>query len=137
MPFILKIAPEIRVEGRFDRLLLNEAGELVLVDYKTHRISKAKVQQVAANYYWQVQLYGLAVRELWGRLPDRAELYFPYPDSRVTVPLDQANLDKLMAELRDMAEWIRNHREAGDYPAKADCPGCGYEEWCCSYKDEE
>lgn len=137
VPFIIKITPEIRVEGRFDRLLLNEAGELVLVDYKTHRISKAKVQQVAANYYWQVQLYGLAVRELWGRLPDRAELYFPYPDSRVTVPLDQANLDKLMAELRDMAEWIRNHREAGDYPAKADCPGCGYEEWCCSYKDEE
>ncbi|HOP74922.1 MAG TPA: UvrD-helicase domain-containing protein [Bacillota bacterium] len=130
VPFILKIAPEIRVEGRFDRLLLNEAGELVLVDYKTHRISKAKTEQVAAHYFWQVQLYGLAVRELWGRLPDRAELYFPYPDSRVAVPLDQASLDKLVAELRDMAEWIRNHRDAGDYPVKIGCSGCGYKEWC-------
>lgn len=130
VPFIIKITPEIRVEGRFDRLFLNEAGELVLVDYKTHRISKAKTEQVATHYFWQVQLYGLAVRELWGRLPDRAELYFPYSDSRVAVPLDEAALDNLQAELRDMAGWIRTHREAGDYPRKAGCSGCGYKEWC-------
>ncbi|NLY75224.1 MAG: UvrD-helicase domain-containing protein, partial [Firmicutes bacterium] len=99
VPFLLKLTPELRVEGRFDRLLQNEAGELVLVDYKTHRVGAERIKEIAAPYYPQLRLYALAVKSLWGKLPDRAVLYFPYPNREVEVPLDRVSLDRLVAEI--------------------------------------
>ena len=130
VPFILKFGPEARVEGRFDRLYREPGGPLVLVDYKTHRIGPGQVEQVAQKYQWQLQLYALAVAELWGRLPDRAVLYFPYPDRAALVPLDQAALERTVAEVKEIAGFIAVHPHPGDYPAGSDCEDCRYG-WFC------
>jgi ATP-dependent helicase/nuclease subunit A len=130
VPFILKLEGAVRVEGRFDRLYREPGGGLVLVDYKTHRIAPRQVEGAAAKYFWQLQLYALAVAELWGRLPDRAVLYFPYPDRAVEVPLDQAALARTIAEVREIGAFIAAHPYPGDYPAGADCENCRYG-WFC------
>ncbi|MGE5605799.1 MAG: UvrD-helicase domain-containing protein, partial [Bacteroidota bacterium] len=130
VPFLLKLTPELRVEGRFDRLLQNQAGELTLVDYKTHRVPAERVNGIAISYYPQLQLYALAVKALWGRLPHRAVLYFPYPDQGVEVPLDQNSLARLVAEVERMAGFIGEHALPGDYPKCENCWKCNYE-WCC------
>lgn len=130
VPFLLKLTSDLRVEGRFDRLLQNQAGELVLVDYKTHRVSAERVQGIGASYYPQLQLYALAVKALWGRLPDRAVLYFPYPNQEVEVPLDWSLLEQLVAEVEQMAEFINRHDLPVDYPKSSNCQKCSYE-WCC------
>jgi len=131
VPFLLKLTPELRVEGRFDRLLQNEAGELVLVDYKTHRVGAERINEIAAPYYPQLRLYALAVKALWGKLPERAVLYFPYPNREAEVPLDRASLDRLVAEIESMAEFVGSHHRPGDYPQTGKCEQCSYR-WLCS-----
>ncbi len=130
VPFLLKLTPGLRVEGRFDRLLQDRAGELVLVDYKTHRIPGERAQRVGIPYYPQLQLYSLAVKALWGRLPGRAVLYFPYPNLGVEVPLDRDSLGQLVAEVGRMADFISEHGLPEEYPKSSNCLKCGYE-WCC------
>ncbi len=130
-PFLLKLTPELRVEGRFDRVIQNRAGELILVDYKTHRVPAERAPVIAESYYPQLRLYALAVQALWGRLPERAVLYFPYPDQGVEVPLDQASLERLVEEVKAMAEFINGHDLPGAYPKRGDCRNCSYE-WRCN-----
>ncbi len=130
VPFLLKLTSELRVEGRFDRLLQNQAGELILVDYKTHRVPAERVQGIAASYYPQLQLYALAVKALWGRLPDRAVLYFPHPDQGVEVPLDRNSLERLVAEVERMVEFVGRHNLPAEYRKSGNCGKCSYE-WCC------
>jgi ATP-dependent exoDNAse (exonuclease V) beta subunit len=129
-PFQLKLESGVRVEGRFDRLIRHADGKLVLVDYKTHRISGAKTGPVAARYIWQLQLYALAVQALWGCRPERAVFYFPYPDCTVTVPLDEPVLAAMVREVTAIANFIREHDQMMDYPGKTTCPGCVYA-WFC------
>lgn len=130
VPFVIKLGPDIRVEGRFDRLLRTVGGELVLVDYKTHRLPAEAVPVIAARYHWQVRLYALAVEMLWGRRPDRAVIYFPYPDVRSEVTLDEAEFERLREEVERMVEFITAHSRPAEYPGKPDCPGCGLREYC-------
>lgn len=130
VPFLLKIAPRIRVEGRFDRLFVDRDGSLVLVDYKTHRINAGEAEKVAQPYFWQLRLYALAIRELWGRLPDRAELYFIDPNRKVPVSLDQPALDQVVAELLAIGEFIDGHHQAEAYPKGTHCEYCGYLQFC-------
>lgn len=132
VPFQLKLAPNLRVEGRFDRLIKNRRGELVLVDYKTHRLGNSRLQQVAPYYYWQLQLYALAVAAVWGRQPDRAVLYFVYPDTAVPVPLDAAALDTTVQEVLNIGRFLSEHRELTDYPLLEEgrCQACPYC-WFC------
>jgi ATP-dependent helicase/nuclease subunit A len=130
VPFQLKLDAGVRVEGRFDRLLRLSDGKLVLVDYKTHRISGEQTGPVAARYFWQLQLYALAVQALWGCKPDRAALYFPYPDSTVTVPLDETVLAETVREVTAIGRFIREHDRMTDYIRKEICSGCVYA-WFC------
>lgn len=130
VPFLLKLTPKLRVEGRFDRLLQNKAGEMILVDYKTHRVGAERVNAIAVSYFPQLQLYALAVEALWGRLPDRAVLYFPYPNQEVEVPLDRVSLNRLVAEIEAMTEFVGSHDRPGDYPKTGKCESCSYRWWC-------
>ena len=130
VPFLLKFTPRIRVEGRFDRLLQNQAGEFILVDYKTHRIPAERAPEIAASYYPQLRLYALAVQALWGKLPERAVLYFPYPDQGVEVPLDTSSLERLVGEVERMAEFINGQALPAAYRKNGDCRRCDFQLFC-------
>lgn len=130
VPFIVKLNEKLAVEGRFDRLIRDGNSGLILVDYKTHRISAAKAQEVAAGYFWQLQLYALAVEALWGRLPDRAVLYFIYSDEKVAVPLERELLEKTKQEVEAIAEFIGTHPRLEEYKRSGECVACGYRGYC-------
>jgi ATP-dependent helicase/nuclease subunit A len=132
VPFQLKLGENLRVEGRFDRLLQHSEGELVLVDYKTHRTSRAKVAEMALSYFWQLQLYSLAIEAIWGRKPDRAMLYFAYPDTAVAVPIDEAALDATVSEVKTLGRLLAEPgRQLSDFPRReAACEHCSYR-WFC------
>ncbi len=132
VPFMFKLRPHIRVEGRFDRLLQKKSGELVLVDYKTHRISATEADRVATGYFWQLQIYGLAVEMLWGRLPEKASLYFLYPNRVVDVPLDNTQINRIKSEIADMARIISEESDFSAYPPGDNCSDCNYWRFCNS-----
>jgi ATP-dependent exoDNAse (exonuclease V) beta subunit len=81
--FLLYIE-DIVLRGQID-LWFEEAGELVVVDYKTDREEPS-----SEAYSLQLRLYALALEKYAGRLPDRAVLYYVRADKPVEVDLNAA-----------------------------------------------
>ncbi|MEO8096323.1 MAG: UvrD-helicase domain-containing protein [Acidobacteriota bacterium] len=115
-----RVARATRVEREFDFLFetedvilrgqvdlwFEEAGELILVDYKTDR-----EQSSAGDYALQLRLYALAVLRYAGRLPDRALLYYVRPDEAVDVSLGEAELEAAQKSVRR----FREAQERGEF----------------------
>jgi CRISPR/Cas system-associated exonuclease Cas4 (RecB family) len=83
--FMLSIE-DIILRGQID-LWFEEAGELVLVDYKTDREEGAN-----ENYQLQIRLYALALEQYAGRLPDRAVLFYLRSNRAVEVSVEPSEL---------------------------------------------
>jgi ATP-dependent helicase/nuclease subunit A len=73
------------LRGQVD-LWFEEGGELIVVDYKTDRVSND--QESSEAYVLQLQVYALALERYAGRAADRAVLYYLRPDKTVDVPID-------------------------------------------------
>jgi ATP-dependent helicase/nuclease subunit A len=130
VPFLIKLADDQRVEGRFDRLIQAKNGVLTLVDYKSHRITGSEVAVKAKTYFWQLQLYALAIEALWGRLPDQAVLYFLYPNEIVAVPLDQESLAKTRQDVRNIMRFIEEYDKWQEYAQGERCEYCEFRSVC-------
>jgi len=91
------------LRGQVD-LWFEEAGELVIVDYKTHAVSLAEAHARAHEYGLQLRLYALAVEQLAGRAVDRAYLYFLRPNAAVEVDLSPSLLESPSQVVRDFQE---------------------------------
>jgi ATP-dependent helicase/nuclease subunit A len=111
-----------RVEREFDFLLhvedvvlrgqidfwFEEAGELVLVDYKTDR------EESPEQYALQLRLYALALGVYAGRIPDRAVLYYLRSNREVEIDLSEGELKKA----RDGVGEFRAAQEAMEFPLR-------------------
>jgi ATP-dependent helicase/nuclease subunit A len=100
---------DVVVHGQID-LWFEEGGELVVVDYKTDRVTASEVAQRASEYAAQVRLYGLALERLVGRPPDRAYLHFLRPNRVVEVDLRPSLIEspeEIVREYRDRQERER------------------------------
>jgi CRISPR/Cas system-associated exonuclease Cas4 (RecB family) len=131
VPFVVKLGEKLHIEGRLDRLLQTKDGKLILVDFKTHR-HIANIVDTSEAYFWQLQLYALDIKALWGRLPDEAILYFLFSDTEVLVPLDENALNKTIAAIKENTALIGGGELLLDFPAATDCSGCGYQLFCNS-----
>ncbi len=79
---------EVTVNGIIDRLILQQ-GELVIVDYKTHRGALSGQLDAYANAYReQLRYYAEGVRRLWPKTPVRALLLFTALRETVEVSLE-------------------------------------------------
>ena len=64
-----------RVQGRYD-LVVEEAGEVTVLDFKTGDVRRAKTAEQRARESLQLDIYALAYQRSKGRLPERVELRF-------------------------------------------------------------
>jgi len=76
---------DVVLRGQID-LWFEEGGELIVVDYKTDRVSGDPESSEA--YALQLQIYALALERYAGRVADRAVLYYLRPDKIIDVPID-------------------------------------------------
>ena len=81
------------IRGQID-LWFDDGREQVLVDYKTDRLDRAEVEQMAKTYAIQLQLYSLGIEKWRGRKPDRAVLHFLRPDVTVDIDLETQAMDR-------------------------------------------
>lgn len=94
---------ELVIRGQID-LWFEEAGELVIVDYKTDAVSRLEAHQRAGDYDLQVRLYAAAVEKATGRTPHRAFLHFLRPDAVIEVDLAPSLLESPESVVRDFEE---------------------------------
>jgi CRISPR/Cas system-associated exonuclease Cas4 (RecB family) len=74
------------------------------VDYKTDAVNLAEAHRRAQDYAVQLRLYGMAVEQLAGRVPDRAVLYFLRPNTMVEIDLAPTLIESPSQVVRDFQE---------------------------------
>ena len=94
---------DVVLRGQID-LWFEEAGELVLADYKTDDVTGREAEARAAIYAPQLRLYALAIERVVGRAPDKAIIYFLRPNFAVDVSLEPTLLDDPQALVRDFRD---------------------------------
>ena len=102
---------DVIVRGQID-LWFEEAGELVIVDYKTDRDETA-----SEGYALQLRLYALALERYAGRRPDRAVLYYLRSNRMVEISLSDADLAaarNAVRELRQAQDQLRFSLKVGE-----------------------
>jgi ATP-dependent helicase/nuclease subunit A len=115
--FLLPVE-EVVLRGQID-LWFEEAGELIVVDYKTDRDEGS-----AERYALQLRLYALALERYAGRLPDRAVLFYVRSGREVRVKIDSEALN----DARGAVKAFRDAQERVNYPLKPTeaCRRCEY-----------
>jgi ATP-dependent helicase/nuclease subunit A len=115
--FLLNI-DDVVLRGQID-VWFEEAGVLVLVDYKTDRDTFTSDQ-----YALQLRLYALAIERYAGRLPDRAVLYYLRSNRTIEVGISDAELDGAKAAVRA----FRDAQESLAFPLRAgeQCARCEF-----------
>ncbi len=89
--FVLAVE-DLVVHGQVD-LWFEEAGEIVIVDYKTDAVSAAEAAERAGDYALQLRIYAMAVERVAGKPPRHAYLHFLRPDTVVEVDLAPSLLE--------------------------------------------
>jgi len=119
----LMAVDDLVLSGQID-LWLEEAGELVIVDYKTDAVTAAEAQDRALDYGLQLRLYAMAVERLEGRVPDRAYLHFLKPNTIVEVDLSPSLIDSP----EDVVREFIDAQERLDFPLRegAHCQRCAF-----------
>ena len=76
------VGRNILVQGVIDCIIEGEDGKITLCDYKTDRLSREEVsnralaeQTLRKKHSMQLGLYSLAVERIFGRAPDKVEVY--------------------------------------------------------------
>lgn len=98
--FLSACCQGVAVEGFLDLVFQDDAGEWVVVDYKTDHADDPA--QTMTRYAHQAAVYALLVRERLGKLPARCIFLF------VNAPSHKAavTVDNLEARVRDLETWL-------------------------------
>lgn len=78
---------EVLLQGVVD-CCIEEDGELVIIDYKTDRVSGATLEQRAEFYAAQLQAYARAMERITGKRVRECVLYFLAAGKALSVPVD-------------------------------------------------
>jgi ATP-dependent helicase/nuclease subunit A len=136
-PFLFRF-DQFLIAGVFDALI-EDAGRLVVVDYKTDRVPDGFDPQAItdARYGTQRSIYGLAALKTGAAQVEVVHLFLERPDEPATSWFTAAAIPDLEAQLETRVAGLR----AGDFPVTASpgrsvCDGCPAAGGLCSYPPE-
>jgi len=129
--FELPIDDDIVVVGAIDRVDVDDAGALHVVDYKTNRTARTRAQVRSSL---QLAIYALATRELYGELPASVALDFVVAGVEVRVPVEELDLDAVPGRLRRAAQRIRSGEDTPT-PHRL-CDWCDFQSICPAWTVE-
>ncbi len=110
LPFVLKLQHGI-IQGTLDLLYETPEGRLVIVDYKTSATSDSNLKEKGESYRSQMELYGLACREILGKFPQRAILYFAKADKCFEIDFRNVDCEMLRTKYESMQKSIIKFRK--------------------------
>ncbi len=102
------------LRGQID-LWFEEAGELIVVDYKTDR------EESPEAYALQLQIYALALERYAGRVADRAILFYLRQDKAIEIPVDREQVTIAVRAFVEAQDSLNYPMNAGEQ-----CRRCGF-----------
>ncbi len=120
---------QLRVNGRtfrgiVDRVEQTPRGGYVVLDFKS---GSSAGGSPAENL--QLNLYSMAVRQIYGRLPERATLFAIRDGAAISYYPTEGTVSAFTARLADLLERIRSG-EFPPTPSQSRCRGCDYASLC-------
>jgi ATP-dependent exoDNAse (exonuclease V) beta subunit len=122
--FIVELEGHL-LRGQID-LWFEEAGKLILVDYKTDRRLSA---DRLAEYSRQLRFYALAIRKLKGTIPHQALLFDLRGAKPIKVSLEESELEECLEAWRRF-QRMRQERDFPPQPGQQ-CAACPYSLRAC------
>ena len=107
-----------RLRGRYDRVDRDEAGRVVITDYKSSDVRDLATANRRARESLQLSIYALAHEAEHGALPDELALHFLESGIVGRTAPSERRLEKAQEQLATAAEGIR----AGRFDADARAP---------------
>jgi CRISPR/Cas system-associated exonuclease Cas4 (RecB family) len=120
--FVMAIE-DVVLRGQID-LWFEEAGELLLLDYKTDTVRPEDTASRAAAYALQLRLYALALERITGRMPSRAYACFLRSGQTIAIALDKP----LLEESKDLVRLFREAQSSLRFDLREgeQCRRCPY-----------
>ncbi len=119
--FTVTFGPD-RLRGRYDRVDRDEAGRVVITDYKSSDVRDLATANRQARESLQLSIYALAHEAQHGSLPDELALHFLESGVVGRVAPTEKRLERAQEKLTEAAEGIR----AGRFEANPSAMRCGY-----------
>jgi DNA helicase-2/ATP-dependent DNA helicase PcrA len=116
-------AADIKITGKIDRIDITPDGYEIM-DYKTGKLDERKLKSD-----FQLPIYSLACKELYGEFPSRVTYLFLTQPDPYSQEQSSGDLEKIKDDVTEKIEQIKN----SDYTATPDsykCGGCGYNRIC-------
>ena len=118
-----------RLRGRYDRVDRDEAGRVVITDYKSSDVRDLATANRRARDSLQLSIYALAHEAESGSLPDEVALHFLESGIVGRAAPTERRLEKAQEQLAATAEGIRAGRFAAT-PGAMRCGYCPFREIC-------
>lgn len=126
IPFVINIGKNT-VRGKIDRLEIDSDGNYHVVDYKTGRV-REDLRSIRNNS--QVNIYAMAVRQLYGKLPVTASLFYLKDKKTITYPIVmRQDIQDHQNMLCEMTAKIQQGMFTPVSPS-GKCRGCPYRKLC-------
>lgn len=120
------------LQGVIDQLLIGEDGQIVLVDFKTDRTAENNMESLVHAYRPQLLSYALAVRELFHRLPSRADLFFLHVGKIAEQSFTSDEIDQWQKKLTDAAVSCISSTKLEEFIPKTNCDECPEALYCAA-----
>ena len=123
----------VKFNGKIDRVDQTKEDEFEVLDYKTgsERITRNTIKDDI-----QMNLYALAVQQLYGKLPTNASLFYVKTDKMVTNEIDSKKVNEVKDSIENDVKLILNE-EFSATPSYKACKFCDYWDICDEKETEE
>lgn len=113
----------LSIKGRWDRVDVRDK-EVSVIDFKSSEVSSQEDADKKTKDSLQLSLYALAYKTIYGKLPERVQLYFLESGLIGNAQKKEKDMDKLLGVIRDAASGIAS-RSYGASPGWH-CRYCAY-----------
>ena len=126
---------DIAIRGILDRMEENEAGELVIVDYKT---GKAPPERYAMPAFFAMKIYALLIRQRLGRTPAELRLLYLNGPTIYSLAVNDQQLDAMHRQLTALWAAINRALSEERFPARTSklCDWCSFKDICPAWAEE-
>ncbi|MGI0094361.1 MAG: RecB family exonuclease, partial [Nitrosotalea sp.] len=116
----------VKVKGRIDRVEITPDGEYQVIDFKS---GSAYLTKNTIKEDPQMNLYALGVKKIYGKLPQKASLYYIKDDSMVDYNVTTDTLNNAVSILEQITESILKE-DFTPTPGKDTCFRCNFRDIC-------
>ena len=119
---------DVAVTGKIDLVMETPSGEFEVYDFKTGTSIKTKNEALEDP---QMNLYPLAVKELYGKLPTKTTLFYIAMDKFVEIQIDPTHVNEQKVGFENIIKLILDEKFPAEHK-RGQCHGCSYLPICDS-----